>query len=321
MRSKLTALFVLCFTSLLSHSQPCFELDRGKGLSLFSPFLKATPRSKTEVVGYSFGDTSLTKSCAGRGKKSVLCSYTLQEAEFIFAVHSGVANVFTTTSTFEENQENDAVWINGNTITSTYMGIYPSVQTGQYVYAGQLIGKAYKERNQENLFSFSIRRAPPVNPTLKRGYLPIISDRNNCECKLDPLWPEYFIYPASRYINYDRMNEFLPEASLKVNMTPSGIGKWSFDDGTTWLQASEKIIGLPFGSYKIIFKSEYGYSTPPPTYIKMTNNNKEFVANVQYEPDYAILKKPEALLEKEKAESKTDAKLHLALDSLNKLKG
>jgi hypothetical protein len=187
------------------------------------------------------------------------------------------------------------------------------------VYAGQLIGKAYKERNQENLFSFSIRRAPPVNPTLKRGYLPIISDRNNCECKLDPLWPEYFIYPASRYINYDRMNEFLPEASLKVNMTPSGIGKWSFDDGTTWLQANEKISGLPFGSYKIIFKSEYGYHTPPPTYIKTTNCNKEFAANVQYEPDYTILKKPEALLEKEKAEGKADEKLHVALDSLNKL--
>lgn len=310
-------LLILLLIPSAGYSQPCYELNKGSGLSLFSPFFKSTPRAKAQADGYSFGDSSTSRNCAGRAKKSVLCSYNFIVSEPVFAIHSGVVNVYTTTSTFEENQENDAVWINGDSITTNYMGIYPSVQTGQYIYAGQLIGKTYKESNSEELFSFSIRRASPLNPIVKRGYLPSVPDNDNCECKRDPVWPEYFIYPAGIYIAYDRRNDFMPEASLRVNMEPGGVGKWSFDNGATWLAGGEQITGLPFGYYKIIFGNVFGYAPPPPIQIKIIPLHKDFVTTVNYTPDYTILKKPEAELQREADRRITDAKLEYVLDSLD----
>ncbi len=288
-------------------------------MSLFSPFFKSTPRAKTEVQGFSFGDTSVTRLCAGRGKKMVVCSYRFAEPEPIFAIHSGFVNVYTSTSTFENNQENDAVWINGDNITTNYMGIYPSIQTGQYVYAGQLIGTTYKEKNSEELFSFSIRRARPYNPIVKRGFLPVASDNEHCECRKDPVWPEYFIYPAGMFIAYDQHNDFMPEGSLRVNIEPGGVGQWSFDNGKTWLSAGDHISKLPYGFYKIIFKPVYGYGTPSSINVRIDPTNQNYITTVKYAPDYTILKKPEAELQREADQKLIDAKMLQTLDSLNQI--
>jgi len=312
-------LTILCFMSLSCYAQPCYKQNDGKGLSLFSPFFKSTPRAKVEVPGFSYGDTSTSRLCAGRGKKMVVCSYRFAEPEPIFAIHSGIVNVYTTTSTFEENQGNDAIWINGDSITTNYMGIYPSVQTGQYVYAGQLIGKTYKESNSEELFSFSIRRAKPFNPVVKRGLLPVAPDNNNCECKRDPVWPEYFIYPAGMFIAYDRHNDFMPEGSLCINIEPGGVGKWSFDNGATWLSGGQKIEGLPYGYYRIIFKDEYGYFSTDPVNVRIRPNGKHFETSAQYTPDYTILKRPEAALQREADQKLLNGKFIIALDSFNQV--
>lgn len=249
----------------------------------------------------------------------VVCGYRFIEQEPIFAVHSGVVNIYTSTGTSEDDQENDAIWINGDTITSSYMALYPSVQTGQYIYAGQLLGYTYKENSNERIFSFSIRRARPYNPIMKRGFLPVMQDNKLCECKQEPVWPEYFVYPASIYIAYDGRNDYMPEASLKVNIEPGGVGHWSFDNGATWLSSGERITGLPYGHYKIIFKPEYGYSSPTAISLKTTNSSRDFATSVKYIPDYTILKRPDAELLREADQKKLEGKLTWAMDSLNQI--
>lgn len=196
------------------------------------------------------------------------------------------------------------------------MGIRTLISNGQYVYAGQLIGRVYTDVNKDN-FGFGIRRAPVLNPVQKRGYLPTkTDDKNECSCNGNPLWPEYFVNPAAIRINYYAFNEVIPDVSLKIDILPGGIGKWSFDNGVTWLSSGDKVSGLPFGSYKIILKEEYGYSPPTPINIKTTYANKDFSARVSYTPDYTILKKPEALLQREADQEFMQSKLKVVADSL-----
>lgn len=310
-------LIILMLVPFITYSQQCYELNEGRGLSLFSPFLGNTPFGKPQIKGSQFGDIAHGQYCNDSPKKWVLGVYTFTEQSPIFASHSGTAIIYNTSSFGENNQPNDAIWVNGDSITTTYMGIFPSIHSGQYVYAGQKIGVVYKDVQNDN-FGFGIRRAPAYNPIHKRGYLPVHRDTiSECKCDVNPLWPEYFINPSSRFIDYGRVNEVMPEVSLSVIIEPGSIGRWSFDNGVTWLSGGEKISGLPFGYYKIIFKTEYGYTSPSPIQMKVTNGNKDFVTTVNYTPDYTILKKPEAELQREADRRITDAKLEYVLDSLD----
>ncbi|GAB3428792.1 hypothetical protein GCM10027516_35500 [Niabella aquatica] len=271
----------------------------------------------SKVPGGAFGDTSSIRACNNTKKKVVVTLYKTQDGEPIFAAHNGTVNIYTSVNLFEDNQANDAIWINGESLTTNYIGLRPIVQTGQYIYAGQLIGRVYRE-NYGALFGFGIRMSPPVNPIHKRRFLPSVEDKiNSCVCNDDPVWPEYFVDPASPFIAFDRYNDFFPEASLKITTEPGGIGRWSFDNGVTWLPGGEKISGLPFGYYKIIFKTEYGYTSPSSIQVKIVNSNKDFVTTVKYTPDYTILKKPEAVLQREADQKQMDTRMAHALDSLN----
>lgn len=310
---------ILLLIPSAAYNQQCYKLDNGKGLSLFSPFLGSNPRLLPQHPAYSFGDTGRAVYCNDIRKRSVIGVYKIPKDMPVFAAHSGVVSIYTSVNTAEGNQANDALWIDGGNITTNYIGLIPSVQTGQYVYAGQLLGKIYRDKFA-SVFGFGIRRAPAFNPIHKRGYLPVASDsESQCECSEEPVWPEYFVNPASKYIAYDHYNDFLPEASLKVTIEPGGVGKWSFDNGATWLSSGDKIDGLPFGYYKIIFKPEYGYAAPVSVQIKTTTSSKDFVTIVKYIPDYTILKKPEAELERETDQKQLTTKLKFALDSMREL--
>lgn len=309
---------LLLLVPLTAYSQNCYELNKGKGLSLFSPFLNDNPRSKAQIEGARFGDSSQTGGCGGVQCRWVVGVYNFSKPEPIFAIHSGIVTIYTTSSFVENNQANDALWINGDSITSSYMGIIPNVASGQFVYAGQQIGKVLIDANLNNNFALGIRRAPPFNPYHKRGYLPAKPDANGkCECNTEPVWPEYFVNPASKYVAYDRYNEILPQTSLKININPGGVGKWSFDNGTTWLSGGTKIIGLPFGHYKIIFKNDFGYTSPSPILVNTNNFNKDFETGASYIPDYTIIKKPDAELQRETDKKQIESKLAYAMDSLS----
>lgn len=307
-------ILILPFTAI---SQECYPLNDGKGLFLFSPFLGSSPRVKKQHKGYSFGDTTRASFCNDVRKKSVIGIYETPEDEPVFAAHGGIVSVYTSVNTSEGNQANDALWIDGGNITTNYIGLIPAVQTGQYVYAGQTLGKIFRDK-YASIFGFGVRLAAAFNPIHKRGYLPSIPDGNGkCECNGEPVWPEYFVNPASRYIAYDRYNDFLPEASIHVNISPSGVGQWSFDNGVTWLNGGDKVSGLPFGHYNIIFKNEYGYTSPVTYKVKIYSTNKNLLLNADYTPDYTILKKPDALLQREADEKLLDEKLDQAMDSLS----
>ncbi|MFV0605354.1 MAG: hypothetical protein ACK5NK_05875 [Niabella sp.] len=240
---------------LATYSQQCYELNSGAGLKLYSPFLLGTPLGIPQLKGSRFGDYVTSSLCNGKPKRWSIAAYNFNGKPLpVFAAHAGVANIYTTTSiTGEDGQVNDAVWIDGDSITTSYMGIRPTVSNGQYLYAGQLIGTIYTDVINDN-FGFGIRRAHVLNPIQKRGYLPSERDANSeCACTNNPLWPEYFVNPASVRISYYAYNEVLPEATLKITIEPGGVGQWSFDNGTTWLNSGEKITGLPYGHYKIIF--------------------------------------------------------------------
>ena len=309
---------ILLLLPLLAFTQqPCFTLDEGKGISLFSPFLGSNPRLQQEHAAFSFGDTSRALSCNGIRKKSVIGVYDIPTPEPVFAAHSGKVSVYTSVNASEGNQANDALWIDGGTITTNYIGLIPTVQTGQYVYAGQLLGNIYRDKFA-SIFGFGIRRAPAHNPIHKRGYLPTVAE-SNCECSREPVWPEYFVNPGSKFIAYDHYNDFLPEASLNVTIEPGGIGKWSFDNGVTWLNSGDRVDGLPFGYYKIIFKPEYGYTAPLSIQTKTTHTSKNFSATVHYTPDYTIIEKPRALLLRENDQKIVEEKVEHALDSINTL--
>lgn len=310
-------LTILLYVPFSSKSQKCYELNKGSGLGLFSPFLNGSPRGKPQIKGANFGDSAQDHSCNGAKKRWVIGVYAFSKAEPIFAVHAGIATIYTTSSFVENNQANDAIWINGDTITTTYMGIIPIVATGQYVYAGQQVGNVLIDANIDNNFGIGIRRAPVLNPFHKRGYLPVTHDgTGECKCKNEPLWPEYFVDPSSPFIDYNLVNEVMPEATLKVNIAPSGVGQWSFDNGTTWLNGGDKISGLPFSRYKIIFKNEYGYNAPVTYNAKIFSTNRNLILNVSYTPDYTILKKPAAELQREDDQKLLNTKIAVAMDSL-----
>ena len=312
---KLIIIPLIIFISFKTYSQTCYKLDEGKELSLFSPFLGSNPRVKKHHEEYFFGDTARNSSCNNIRKKSVIGVYDTPENEPVFAAHGGTVSVYTSVNASEGNQVNDALWIDGGNITTNYIGLIPSVETGQYVYAGQLLGKIFRDKFA-SVFGFGIRHAPPLNPIHKRGYLPVVAEKNNqCECNREPLWPEYFVNPASKYIAYDRYNDFFPDASLRVNIEPGGIGQWSFDNGVTWLPGGAKIAGLPFGFYKIIFKNNYGYTSPSALFVKATNLSTDFETTVKYVPDYTILKKPEAELQRETDQKVMEANLVHLIDS------
>ncbi len=309
-------LIILLFVTSTVIAQRCFETIDGKGLSLFSPFLKTSPRYKEKVPGGAFGDSSSVRVCNNKKRRAVTTVFVVQDGEPIFAAHAGTVFLYTSVSTLEDNQSNDALWIDGDSLTTNYIGLKPVVQTGQYAYAGQLIGRVYKE-SYGALFGFAIRRSRPVNPFQKRGFLPSVEDKvNSCTCNGDPVWPEYFVDPASPFINFDRYNYHSPETSLKVNIEPGGVGDWSFDNGSTWLSGGDEITGLPFGYYKVIFTDKYGYVSPALIQIRSTNTSKHFETTVKYLPDYTILKKPGALLQREHDQLMMESKLGLALDSV-----
>src|SRR5690606_37207922 len=109
----------------------------------------------------------------------------------------------------------------------------------------------------------------------------------------------------------------MPEASLKIDLEPGGMGKRSFDNGVTWLSDGEQITGLPFGYYKIIFSNTLGYASPSPIQIDVTPRHKDYRSAVKYTPDYTILKKPEAELQREADQKLWDDKLDSLSEVLN----
>jgi len=308
-------LFILPITSYCQ----CYELNDGKGLSLFSPFLNNSPRFKEKVKGGSFGDTSTIRTCNDRKRRSAVSVYVVKDGEPIFAAHSGIINIYTSVNALEDNQTNDAIWIDGEILTTNYIGLKPVVQSGQYIYAGQLLGNVYRE-SYGTLFGFGIRRAPPVNPYHKRGFLPSVPEEGkDCTCNGDPVWPEYFVDPASPFIAFDRYNDVLPDVSIRINFSPNGVGQWSFDNSKTWLSAGDHISKLPYGFYKIIFKPVYGYGTPSSINVRIDPTNQNYITTAKYAPDYTILKKPEAELQREADQKLIDTKMLHTLDSLNQI--
>ncbi|MBN8675319.1 MAG: hypothetical protein J0L56_14400 [Chitinophagales bacterium] len=256
----------------------CYEQLRGQGLYLYSPVKTKLTKYKP-LIGKEWGDSVLSK-CAGVGTifwKRVAPGYVLEPGTPIYAAHSGILRVHTTGGNPEPY---DACWIDGENISTAYFHIYPSAYSTQYVYAGQRIGTVIPRKDTTYMY-FSIRMAKPIHPTMKRGSLPLTGDKD-CLCYIDPVWPEYFVNPTEWAINWD-YNDSEPKTTLSVNITPSWLGKWSFDNGKTWLKSGESVNGLPQKYYKIIFKDIPEWDTPVPLEISSTDAKSNYSFTVTYQ--------------------------------------
>lgn len=262
------------------------------------------------MPGKQYGDSVIAK-CFTMGmvsKKIVAPAWIVPANTPVYASHNGYLRIFTSGG---NDEGNDACWIDGGSYSSSYFNVYFNVANNQYVYTGQLIGKVIPRKDTSFLY-FAIRKAPPVQPMMKRQMLPIISDRE-CHCYLDPLFPEYFIDPMDLRILWE-YNDTEPETKLKVNIKPSWIGEWSFNKGITWHKSGEEISGLPIKYYKIIFKNHSNWQAPLPIDFKATQSQKDLNISVNYYPE----KISDALLKEANSRLMDSSSLLLALDSVRK---
>lgn len=258
----------------------CYEQQNGNGLYLFSPVTTRLSVYKN-LTGLKYGDTWNRKSstfCPGNWRM-VASSFILQPGASIYAAQNGILRVFTTGG---NSFANDACWIDAGEFSTAYFNINPSVATNQYVYAGQKIGTVIT-RPDTTYFYFSIRKAKPSSPTMERAFLPI-NDKKNCKCQGDPIWPENFVNPSDWSIYYD-YNDSDPKTRISVTIKPSWVGKWSFDNGKTWLLSGETVSGLPQKYYKLIFQERKDWKTPLPIEINSTDTKSEYNLSVDYESE------------------------------------
>ncbi len=285
MSKILSAIFI--FYSTFFYCSPtysqCYEQLKGQGLYLFSPVKTKLTLYKT-LPGREWGD-SIYDKCRLFGPvywKRVAPGYIVEPGSAIYAAHSGILRVHTTGA---NPFGNDACWIDGTEISTAYFHIYPSVTTNQFVHAGQRIGTVIP-RSDTTYFYFNIRMAKPMYPTIQRATIPA-QGGENCKCFVDPVWPEYFVNPTERYI-YWYYNDSEPKTQLSVKITPSWVGKWSFDNGKTWLNSGETVTGIPQKYYKIIFQERSEWKTPLPIEVSSTDAKAEFDFSVTYESEKII---------------------------------
>lgn len=301
----------------LLHSQ-CYPNNPTR-ISLFSPFINSNPRVKKKIPTEYFGDSSrkTTRTCNGRGIIHVGNGYYLDIGEEVFAPISGIVHIYTLGSNEIGNNTKTGLWIEGKVITANFQGIQPTVADGQYIYKGQTLGKGFDNYGEAGVY-FTIRNAPPQNPTVKRSFLPLSENpQTPCKCNNEPVFPEYFINPEMREIDYNEYNEVTPIGELSVHIEPSGVGQWSFDNGESWHSSGSVIRGMPFMYYKIIFKNEYGYQTPVPMEYKLAIGTSAVKLLAKYIPDYSILPRPKAQLENEEMKSDLIKRIQSLKDSVN----
>lgn len=271
-------LFLFLHVHFIVYPQ-CYEQQNGNGLYLFSPVRTRLSLYKS-LPGLKWGDTLLSKTsfCPGNWRMAA-SSFILQRGASIYAAHSGILRVFTTGG---NNFLYDACWIDDGDLSTAYFNIITSVTSNQFVYAGQKIGTVIN-RPDTSYFYFSIRKAKPVSPTMERAFLPIKGEKN-CVCNVDPIWPEYFVNPTVWSIYYD-YNDSDPKTRISVTIKPSWAGKWSFDNGKTWLLSGETVSGLPQKYYKLVFQERKDWKTPLPIEINATDANYEYNLSANYESE------------------------------------
>ncbi len=258
----------------------CFVQLDGRDLFLFSP-VKTKLTLYKPLLGKEWGDSTL-RNCAGLGPvihKRVAPGYVIAKNTAIYAAHSGMLRTFTTGG---NDEPNDACWIDGLDFSTAYFHVYFNVSSNKYVYAGQRIGTVIP-RKDTTFFYFGIRQAKPVQPIMKRVGLPVTGDKD-CSCYIDPVWPEYFVNPTDWHISWE-YNESEPQTSIKINIKPSWAGRWSFDNGRTWLQGGEAISGLPQKYYKIIFQEKEGWATPLPIELTTSEAKNNYEFDVEYKQE------------------------------------
>ncbi|MDE3145225.1 MAG: hypothetical protein KGL19_13800, partial [Bacteroidota bacterium] len=278
MLRKLILLHLVFFIFYNSSLGQCYTQLTGQGLYLFSPLKNKVTNYKI-VHGRDWGDSTLSK-CPSYGPvywKRVAPAYIVERGTAIYAAHSGILRVFTSGGSPESN---DACWIDAGNMSTAYFFLYCSVATNQYVYAGQRIGTVMP-RSDTAFIYFSIRMSKPMTPTMARASIPAAGDKN-CMCYIDPVWPEYFVNPAEWRI-YWYYNDSEPRTKISVNISPSWVGKWSFDNGQTWLNSGETVTGLPQKYYKIIFNERAKWKTPLPIEIEATDTKSDFDLLATYE--------------------------------------
>lgn len=288
-------------------------------IQLFSPFLNNNPRFKKKIPTEYFGDSSrrANRLCNGRGIIHVGNGYYLDIGESVFAPISGVVHIYTLGSSDVGSNTKTGLWIDGKNITINFQGLQASVADGQYIYKGQEIGKGFDNYGEAGVY-FSIRNAPAQNPTSKRSFLPFADNpQTPCKCNNEPVFPEYFVNPEMKQIDYNEYNEVAPKGELSVHIEPSGTGQWSFDEGETWHSSGVVIKDLPFLYYRLTFRNEFGYTTPLPMSYTLSSSKKNVNLIAKYLPDYSILPKPQALIEKEKNDIYLNNRLQSAKDSIH----
>jgi len=295
----------------------CYQNNINR-VALFSPFLNNNPRGKKKIPTENFGDSSAraTRKCAGKGIIHTGNGYYLEIGEPIFAPISGIVHIYTLGSSDLPNNTRTGVWVEAKNLTINLQGLQPVVEDGQYIYKGQQIGKGFDNYGEAGVY-FTVRNAPPQNPTAKRSFLPLAENpQTPCKCNNEPVFPEYFINSEQREIDYNEYNELLPQGELSVHIEPSGVGVWSFDNGETWQSSGTKISGLPYHYYKIIFKNEFGYRSPTSLSYNLSSSKKSTVLSAIYTPDYSILPRPAAHIEREQMQKDLEAQILLTKDSI-----
>ncbi len=319
MPSKLNCIVLIIF--LLTHLQlnsQCYSKAPDR-IALFSPFLNSNPRIKKKIPTEYFGDSSrkTTRTCNGRGIVHTGNGYYLDIGEPVFAPISGIAHIYTLGSNEMANNTKTGVWIESNLITINFQGIQTTISDGQFINKGQIIGKGFDNYGEAGVY-FTIRNAPPQNPTVKRSFLPMVENPSSpCKCNNEPVFPEYFINPDAREIDYNEYNEIIPDAEITVQLQPSGIGMWSIDNGQTWNSSGTILRGMPYLYYKILFRNEYGYITPLPLEYNLAQGENAVILQAKYSPDYTIIPRPLAERENEKFKSELQSQLTRASDSLH----
>ncbi|MBX9782609.1 MAG: ATP-binding protein [Chitinophagaceae bacterium] len=270
-------LMLAVLQSTLNGNAQCFEQLDGRGLFFFSP-VKTKLTLYKPLKGKEWGDSTI-RNCAGYGPvihRRVAPGYVLQANTPIYASHSGILRIFTTGG---NDEPNDACWIDGEDFSTAYYHVYFTVSSNKYVYAGQRIGTVIP-RKDTTFFYYGIRQAKPVQPIMKRVGLPVKGEKD-CSCYIDPIFPEYFVNPTDWHLHWE-YNETEPSTTIKVNISPSWVGKWSFDNGKTWLSGGEAVSGLPQKYYKIIFRDRSEWGAPIPIEINSSDAKNDFEFNVQY---------------------------------------
>lgn len=288
-------------------------------IPLFSPFLNSSPKVQKKIPTEYFGDSSrkVDRKCNGRGIIHTGNGYYLTIGEKVFAPISGIVHIYTMGNNDLVNNTKTGLWIESKTMSVNLQGLQALVADGQYIYKGQTVGQGFDNNGEAGVY-FTIRNAPPQNPTSKRSFLPLVEDpQTPCKCNKEPIFPEYFVNPEMREVDYNEYNDVVPEGELSVQLQPSGIGQWSFDNGETWLNSGTTVKGIPFAYYKIIFKNEYGYTSPVSLDYKLMVGRSAVNLSAAYTPDYSILPRPAAHLENERMRTDLMENIQSAKDSVH----